>query len=220
MKPENPKPDYEKILDNVIDIFQRYAYEYRATTQPFRLKLLQELQPQYQYRAEDLILRENLMEHVGSLPVIATLLYPYLNEPEVNLGHVLEMLAIHDIGELITGDEIVFTKKESSKISEQQEALKLIHPSLHQAYNEVEARQTKSAMFAKSVDKIAPDFMDLITPADITVKRFKQLVKIEAAEIMPLIRKHKTPYMEWNNFLCDFHKVLMQRLESKLIKYY
>ncbi|MEK7152668.1 MAG: hypothetical protein AAB834_01865 [Patescibacteria group bacterium] len=59
--------------------------------------------------------------------------------------------------------------------------------------------------------------MDYLTPADITMWRFKHFVGIEKPqEVIDLIIKHKRPYMLWNHFMTEFHIVLLERLSAKL----
>ncbi len=208
--------DYAELLDELEFLFEKYSQEMRATTQPYHLAKVREHVKGYKYHPDDTIVRENLMEHVGSLPVVATTFYPYINDEGVDLGGALTMLAIHDIGELMTGDEMTFTKKASSKDPEHEAALHLLHPVYHAIYEDVESQTSKTAKFAKAIDKITPDIFDYLTPADITAWRFKHFVGIEANEIIDLIVKHKRPYMLWNPFMTEFHKVLLDRLAKKL----
>lgn len=81
-------------------------------TQPYLLQTVLDAVAGYEYNPEDKLVRETLIEHVAILPILATALYPYINDSEVDLGEALIMLAIHDIGELVVGDENVFTKQE------------------------------------------------------------------------------------------------------------
>lgn len=180
------------------------------------LKVAQDREADYRYEPDDDLVRETLMEHVGSLPVIATALYPHINDPAVNLGDALTMLAIHDIGELMTGDEMTFTKAESAADPEHEAALQLLDPIYHDLYNDVESKGSATAKFAKSIDKITPDIVDYLTPADITIQRFKHFVGIDANEIVDLIVKHKRPYMLWNPFMTEFHIYLIEQTTAKL----
>lgn len=82
------------IFEKVEFLFERYSLERRATTQPYLLKLVRNNVTNYTYDPDDVVVRESLMEHVGSLPVLATALYPYIHDNEVNLGDTLTMLAI------------------------------------------------------------------------------------------------------------------------------
>lgn len=123
----------------------------------------------------------------------------------------------NDIGELVTGDEMTFTKKATAKGPEQQAALKLLDPSYHNLYRDAESKTSKSAKFAKSIDKVTPDLFDYFTPADITIWRFKHFVGIEKDQIIDLIIRHKRPYMAWNPFMTEFHTYLLDKLAAKLI---
>jgi len=174
----------------------------------------------YVYEVEDLIVREPLIEHSGSLPIVATAIYPYINAPAVNLGDALTMLAIHDIGELIVGDDMTFTKNKNGAAAEQAHALRLLPESLHAAYIDIEERRTDSARFAKSVDKITPDIIDVMTPAEVTIKRFRHFVGIEPDEIVPMIKEFKHPFMVWNGFMTALHAEVLDRLDAKLRPYY
>lgn len=205
-----------EILEQVEYLFEHYSLERRATTQPYFLKTVKEKFPDYQYDPEDILVRETLMEHVGSLPMLGTALFPYIDDPEVDLGESLVMMAIHDIGELITGDEMVFTKKPDSHIAEREAAIKLLDPYFHPIYEEAEVKNSKSAKFAKSIDKINPDILDYLMPAEITKLRYKHFVGIEPDQIIETIEKHKRPYMLWNPFMAKFHAYLLEQIDKKL----
>jgi hypothetical protein len=204
------------LLKELEFLFEKYSDELRATTQPFYLRKVTKHLPDYQYHPEDVLVRETLMEHVGSLPMVATAFYPHLDDTNVDLGQALIMLAIHDIGELITGDEMTFTKKVSAKDPEREAALSLLHVSYHDAYEDVESQTSSSAKFAKAIDKITPDIIDYLTPAEITLWRYKHFVGTEPDGIVELIEKKKRPYMLWNPFMTEFHKLLLDRLRTKL----
>lgn len=206
----------QDILDQIEFIFERYSLERRATTQPYLLRVVEGQIKDYTYHPDDELVRETLIEHIGSLPMLATALYPYIDDSEVDLGKSLIMMAIHDIGELITGDEMVFTKSANSHAAERKAALKLLNPIYHEAYNDAETKNSKSAKFAKSIDKINPDIIDYLTPPEITKWRYKKYVGIEPDQIIDTIVKHKRPYMLWNPFMTDFHVFLMEQLDKKL----
>lgn len=214
MKDAMPAPT--KLLEQLEFLYEKYSEELRATTQPYYLRKVIQNVPNYQYDPEDVLVRETLMEHAGSLPIVATAFYPYIDDVEVDLGNTLIMLAIHDIGELITGDEMTFTKNVSAKDPERAAALSLLDTTYHKLYDDVEAQTSKSAKFAKAIDKITPDIVDYLTPAEITVWRYKHFVGIGADEIIGLIEAKKRPYMLWNPFMTEFHKLLLDRLADKL----
>lgn len=89
--------------------------------------------PTTKFDFDDNLIQESLIEHVGSLPIIAVFLHPYL-EIDVDLGKVLTMLAIHDIGETVLGDELTFTKSNLSGDLEYIEGKKLLHQNYHKLY--------------------------------------------------------------------------------------
>lgn len=208
-----------ELLAKLEFLFERYSNELRKTTQPYQLKRVQEGVPDYKYHPDDLLIRETLMEHIGSLPMLATAMYPYIDDPKVDLGETLTMLAIHDIGELITGDEMTFTKKKDSKNAEAEAALSLLDPHYHEMYNDVENQTSQSAKFAKAIDKINPDILDYLTPVDITVWRFKHFVGTDPDKIKDLYLNHKRPYMEWNPFMVEFHTYLIDKLIANIQEY-
>jgi hypothetical protein len=209
---------YQKVLNQVIFLYTKYSTEHRANTQPFHLQKIKNQFKNYKYDCKDLVVREPLIEHSGSLAIIATAIYPYIKNKKVDLGQALIMLAIHDIGELIVGDEITFTKKENKE--EKIQALKLLPKQFHSIYLEMENRTSDTAKFAKAIDKIAPDIIDLIVPAEISVERFKILINKNPNEIVSMIKDFKHPYMIWNNFLKNFHLEILHQLDQKLKPYY
>jgi hypothetical protein len=136
---------HKKVFDNILFLYEGYSREYRATTQPFHYEKVKNLVKDYVYAYDDLLVREPLIEHSGSLPIIATAIYPYINNTNVDLGKALIMLAIHDIGEIISGDEITFTKKKENSKKEQKHALSLLPKSFHKIYLEMEGRASETA---------------------------------------------------------------------------
>lgn len=59
-----------------------------------------------------------------------------------------------------------------------------------------------------------------MTPADITVLRYKELVGKQAKEIIATIKEFKHPYMTWNPFMTELHLELLNRLDKKLQPFY
>ena len=214
-----------QVLDDLIEklelLYSGYSTTLRSATDQYRLEQVIKLIPNYQYNPSDYLIRENLVEHVGSLPMAATTFYPYINDSQVDLGRALIMLAIHDIGELTIGDTNTFVKNDSDKEKEVERsaAYMYLDPSYHELYLEIEEQSTATGKFAKSIDKITPDILDYMVPVEITVERFKHFVHIEPEEMVDLIIKHKRPYMLWNPFLTDFHVMLVDKFKEKLDAY-
>ncbi len=211
------KKSPEELLEHIVFLYQKYSHEMRATTQPYYLEQLRKHDSNYEYHPEHDVVRESLLEHVGVLPMLAIEFYPYIDDEQVDLGRALTMLAIHDIGELIVGDVSTFKKDTSDYSQEQQAALSLLDSSYHEIYKEAESKQTHTAKFAKSIDKIAPDILDYVTDAVDTRYRFNVLYKKEPNEIVPLIVEHKRPHMLWNPFMTTFHDLLMSKVSEKLV---
>jgi len=212
----NPDYNVQEILMEIEFLLRKYSLERRAMTQPYMLSVVQQMVDNYQYHPEDILIRETLLEHVGSLPVLATVLYPYINDSEVDLGEALTMLAIHDIGELIVGDENIFTKKNEGKQAEYEAGLSLLHPYFHSRFKDMETGSSRTAQFAKAIDKIAPDIFDYLTPPHITKQRLKYYANFEPGQIVEKIIEYKRPYMVWNPFMEAFHVHLMEQLADKL----
>lgn len=207
------KKSFEEIIKDVEFLINGYFKEMRTMTNLHRLDCLKKINPSYVYDPEDDIVRENLMEHVGSLPVMAVYFHGLIEE-DVNLGKVLEMLAIHDIGELAMGDKNVFIKKEDEAEAEKKEALKLLDERRQALYLEFEAMETNEAKFAKSIDKIIPDIQDFLAGKDLTTKRLKHFANLDKNQIVDTIEKFKSPYMQWSLFFREFHGELIKRLRD------
>ena len=204
---------YRKVLDNIIYLYEGYSKEHRASTQPFHLQKVKTSIKNYQYDCDDLLVREPLIEHSGSLPIVATAIYPYIEDESVDLGQALIMLAIHDIGELVVGDEMTFTKEDDNGL-EKREAIKLLPKIYHELYLDMEERRTNTGKFSKAIDKITPDIIDLMTPAEVTIDRYQKQVGKESP--ITLLKMHKHQYMIWNPFMKNLHLEIIKELEILL----
>lgn len=209
---------YQNTLKKIIFLYSKYSTEHRANTQPFHFQKIRNQFKNYKYNCQDLVVRESLIEHSGSLPIVATAIYPYIKNKKVDLGKALIMLAIHDIGELIVGDQITFIKKENK--NEKIQALKLLPKQFHSIYLEMEERKSDTAKFAKAIDKMTPDIIDLITPAEITVERYQILINKNPEKIVSTIKEFKHPYMIWNDFIKNLHLEILDQLDQKLNQFY
>ncbi|NBD73537.1 HD domain-containing protein [Patescibacteria group bacterium] len=120
----------------------------------------------------DECLQESLLDHVGQLPVTAVFLHPRIEHSlEIALPRVLHMLAIHDIGELVTGDLHPHHKNESNQREEYEAAQQMLDQGSHPMLEEYEAQQTLDARYAKSVDVLAGFVHDLSLPSEVTRRR-------------------------------------------------
>ena len=146
-------------------MLRRYSEVKRNAIQQFQAEIYFKHHPTKEYSPEFEPIRESLLEHVGMLPVLAMYFYPYCEE-EVDIGRVLQILAIHDIGELEIGDESTFTKDHDNNQGEIDAAFKLLDPSQHELYMEFENLETIEAKYAKTIEKLVGDFYDLFADKD------------------------------------------------------
>jgi HD domain len=208
------KEQYSVLLDQLLDQLAKYSNVCRKSTQPFILKRLREKYPNDSFDFDDLAIRETLIEHVGCLPIIAAFLHPYL-DVEVDLGKVLIMLSIYDIGETELGDELTFTKTSNQDQTEFEKGLQLLHPNYHLSYKQESELKTVESKFAKSIDKIAPDLLDLICGGKYTSQRLANQAGWKKSEVIQKIRDKKRPFMLWSEFMTGFHDELFSRFETK-----
>jgi len=123
---------------------------------------------------------------------------------------------VHDIGELIHGDKNVFIKQAQDEVEETTAALGLLDERHHDLYLEFEAQETNEAKFAKSIDKIAPDILDVLTDRRVTTERLQYFAKLESGDIALAIEAKKSPHMQWSTFFRSFHADLITNLKEIL----
>jgi len=94
--------------------------------------------------------------------MMAMALQGYANSP-VDIGRVLKMLVVHDLGEIGSGDVIVYKKNNADVISELESANRLfsmLEPPQHEELNallkEFEGRETNESRYANAVDRAEP----------------------------------------------------------------
>jgi putative hydrolase of HD superfamily len=112
---------------------------------------------------------ENSAEHSWQIAMLAAALAPYAAEP-VDIPHVTAMLLVHDIGEIDTGDTMVYVEGgwEERKAAELA-AVKRIFSLLPEAqgdaflalWQEFEAGKTPEARFAHTADRAMPVLLNL-----------------------------------------------------------
>jgi putative hydrolase of HD superfamily len=111
---------------------------------------------------------ENSAEHTWHTAMLALSLAPHAS-PDVNLCHVVEMLLVHDIGEIDTGDTLFFVEGgwEERKAAELR-AVERIFGLLGAAgdgflelWKEFEEGETTDARFARTADRAIPVLLNL-----------------------------------------------------------
>lgn len=196
-----------EIVDRFFTLQQNYALEARWIVSPERYKRIVETGMITGWEPDNEATREPLLEHVGHLPVIATFLYPYAeHKDKIDLGRVLIMLAVHDIGETEEGDVFAYDKTDGDQKNEFEAARQLLPPELFAYFEEFEKWESMDAKFAKAVDAFAPLFHELAIPAEITKKRFKMY-----GFGVDKIEKRKRPHVVWDENLNAIFDDLMAR---------
>ena len=108
--------------------------------------------------------RENDAEHSWHIAVMAMVLREYAAEP-VDMGHVLEMLTVHDLIEIYAGDTFAYDAAGNSDKAAREAAsadrLYAMLPEEQGAYyralwEEFDATETPDARFAASLDRFQP----------------------------------------------------------------
>lgn len=105
---------------------------------------------------------ENDAEHSWHVCMMAMTLQKYSNV-KTDIARVLQMLIIHDLGEIYSGDTLVYAKRDDHRRDELESANKLFsmlgptqHSELRALLVEFEARETPDAKFANAVDRAEP----------------------------------------------------------------
>ncbi len=194
----------KQCLRDLLNLINSYSSIYRGPYLPSRIGRIAA-----EHGSE--ILRESLADHVGALPIVATFLYPYIGK-ELNLGKVLTMLAIHDIGEIVVGDVLtVKRQKTSNEIEDEKEAaLSLLHPYYHPFFKEFETNESLEAKFAHSIDKISPNLYELIIDKKMAKERHAHF----GFDIVQAVENDKS-VMTWNEFLTRFYDELIHQTKER-----
>jgi putative hydrolases of HD superfamily len=115
---------------------------------------------------------ENSAEHSWHIAVMAMILAEYANDEKPDLLKVIQMLLIHDLVEIDTGDTYIYDKNAGAdKQKREQAAAKRLFSLLPadqasaftELWHEFEAGQTQEAKFAKALDRLQPLLHNLYT---------------------------------------------------------
>lgn len=106
---------------------------------------------------------ENSAEHSWHVCFCALVLQEFSKE-SIDIEKVLKMLVIHDLGEVVVGDTIVYDKPSGEENSEERDGLVQVLEGLDEGlqteilelWDEFEARETAEAKYAKAIDRIPP----------------------------------------------------------------
>jgi 5'-deoxynucleotidase YfbR-like HD superfamily hydrolase len=201
-----------KIFDALVELHKNYSLIHRRNISYDKYAVLEKLGllESQKITVDQSIVRESLLEHVGNLPLVATFLYPYLEQKEnIDLGRVLTMLAIHDIGETVVGDAHPHRKTQEHIESEYKAALELLSESYHSLLNEYEAWESLDAKFAKAVDVFSTFLSDQLHPPAAVQAR----LKIHGFSWQEIEEKRYKVF-EWDTFLKEFFAEVVERYKA------
>lgn len=112
---------------------------------------------------------ENSAEHSWQIALLALSLQQFA-EPGTDMDRVLRMLLVHDIGEIDTGDTLVYVQDgwEQRKRDERVAVTRIfglaplrVAAQLHALWDEFEDGTTREARFANAVDRAMPALINL-----------------------------------------------------------
>jgi putative hydrolase of HD superfamily len=112
---------------------------------------------------------ENSAEHSWQIAMAAIALEPYADAP-VDLNKVIRMLLVHDIGEIDTGDTIVFAEggweeRKAAELAAVKRILGMLPSPLSgelvALWQEFELGETDDARFAGAIDRAMPALLNL-----------------------------------------------------------
>ncbi len=106
---------------------------------------------------------ENSAEHSWHVCLSALMLRDHSNEP-VDINHVIKMLLVHDLGEIDSGDKIIYSSETVEQKLDEEDGVKrlleLLPGCMGDEYlalwREFEAGNTPESKFAKAVDRVPP----------------------------------------------------------------
>jgi putative hydrolase of HD superfamily len=137
---------------------------------------------------------ENDAEHSWHICIMAISLQKYSNV-RVDIARVLQMLVIHDLGEIYSGDTIVYAKGNDHKRDELESARRLFsmlapiqEREFYSLLTEFEAHETPDAKFANAMDRAEPILQNIHNNGEtwnsngISYKRIVELNQNKIAE--------------------------------------
>lgn len=113
--------------------------------------------------------QENSAEHSWQIAMLAASLAPYAPAP-VDMNRVIAMLLVHDIGEIDTGDTIVYAtegweERKAAELAAVQRIFGLLPSAQGEQFlalwQEFEAAETAESRFANAADRAMPVLLNL-----------------------------------------------------------
>ncbi|HJV06426.1 MAG TPA: HD domain-containing protein [Chromobacteriaceae bacterium] len=112
---------------------------------------------------------ENSAEHSWQVALLALTMQPFASEP-IAIDRVIQLLLVHDIGEIDAGDVIVYAEGNAAeREAEERAAVERIagllpaplYETIVTLWQEFEDRQTPEARYAHAMDRLMPILLNL-----------------------------------------------------------
>lgn len=155
---------------------------------------------------------ESVAEHVYGMLILAQYFLPLEDSKnKLNRTRLYEMITLHDIDEIETGDTLGYHKTAETRALELDAMKRTIekapdHLKAHmiERVEEYEAKESPEAKFAKAIDKIEPLFQIFNEEGRVTLKRNRTTAE-QSLRI-------KTPYIQDFPFIKRFAEIIHQSL--------
>jgi putative hydrolase of HD superfamily len=145
---------------------------------------------------------ENSAEHSWQVCLLALLLAKHARQP-VDVVRVVEILLVHDIPEIDSGDQIIYQGPKEDRAEIEQQAGRRIFGLLPEPqarwcmsrWEEYEARESKEAIFAHAVDRLMPVLHNLKNNGQSWRENkvpFEKVLSVNAVvgEVLPCVWEH------------------------------
>ena len=164
------------------------------------------------------LLCESDLEHIGHLPLLATIIHPHLeNRKKVDLPKTLLYLALHETPERIVGDLLNQDKTKEYADNELKAAKKLLSGSYkhyYKLYEDFHLLRNINAVFAYSIDRISPFIYYEIQSPETRIPRWKKMgITVEKA------KDSNAKYMVWDSTLKNLYEELLNNVTKQDKKY-
>ena len=155
---------------------------------------------------------ESVAEHVYGMMILAQYFLTLENpEGDWNRARLYEMITLHDIDEIETGDTLGYQKTSETRAQELdamkqtiKKAPEHLQSYMNERVEEYEGRETMEAKFAKAIDKIEPLFQIFNEEGRAVLKRNKTTAE-QSLRI-------KTPYIQEFLYIKRFAETIHQAL--------
>lgn len=155
---------------------------------------------------------ESVAEHIYGMHIVAQYFLPLLDsEKKWNRAHIYEMITLHDIDEIETGDVLGYTKTAEDRESER-DAMQIVitkspaHMQIHmlERVNEYEEQQTVESRFVKAVDKFEP-LVQIYNEAGKQIVKNNNTTAAQSASI-------KEPYLKTFPLMYKYYLIIHQAM--------